>query len=174
MNANGPLFLLCSISNGLRAFAQFAPTNRPTGRLSSPFNWFAIWSKYFHYFKWDGCYICIIYRKVRFCVRFWKIYPSNFHIINVNNLRSSIATELLVCSPFMFLIFLKYRYPLAATVHKCIYLNFIDRVLLFDFHRYYAHADIGTSKDWGIFQLFILLTITLLILDVGLVLFVQF
>ena len=57
LNAYGASFLFCSNSNGSRAFAQFASLNRQTSRLSSQLNWFVIWSKYFHCFKWDGCVI---------------------------------------------------------------------------------------------------------------------
>ena len=55
---------------------------------------------------------------------------------------------------------------MTATVQKCICFNFIDGVLPFDHHRYYAHAEnIRISVYWGTFQYFILLTITFLILS---------
>ena len=102
------------------------------------------------------CYICIIHRKVRFCVGFWTIYLSTSHIIGVSNL------EILCChrttgvfpiygldccrgfssrSSNCLIQFIKHKCPLAATVQKCICLNFIDGVLPFDSDRYYAHAD---------------------------------
>ena len=54
LNAYGPSFILCSVSSSSRAFTQFAPISRPTGRLSAKFNWCVIWSKYSHCFNWDG------------------------------------------------------------------------------------------------------------------------